>query len=77
MRFRGNIEKVLGRGHLKRGLVAIVLRPTKSSRALPAGLVTEGSGFLTRELRLKNGKLIAVPDSSERDVAARARRTWA
>src|SRR5262245_41264938 len=39
--FRGNIQKALGRGHLKQGLVAMILRP-KSAGQNPAALVTRG-----------------------------------
>lgn len=39
--FRGNIEKALGRGHLKQGLVAMILRPKNGSQN-PAALATRG-----------------------------------
>ncbi len=41
--FKGNIQQRIGRGHLKDALVALILRP-KSGDALPAGLVTAGTG---------------------------------
>jgi hypothetical protein len=40
--FRGNVEKALGRGHLKQGLVAVILQ-AKSSSQKPAALATRGT----------------------------------
>jgi hypothetical protein len=42
--FRGNIEKALGRGHLKKGLVALILRPANASQN-PAALATRGTAL--------------------------------
>jgi hypothetical protein len=54
--FRGNIEKALGRRHLKRAAVAMVLRP-KSKRLRKTVVVTTGRGATRRLLtrsRTKN-----------------------
>jgi len=40
--FRGHVERALGRGHLAKGLVAMILRP-KSAGASPAVLATSGT----------------------------------
>ena len=42
--FRGDVERYLGQGHLKHGLLALVLVPRFSARS-PTGLVDEGGGF--------------------------------
>jgi hypothetical protein len=48
VKFKGNIEKALGRGHLKNGAVALILNP-KPGKGSPAGIVTKG-GELTDEV---------------------------
>ena len=67
VRFRGNIERALGRGHLKRAVVALVLRPKKSSRRRRAGLVTQGAGVVRRKRRLGNGKVVRVATTTAKD----------
>ena len=47
--FKGNIEKALGRGHLKRGLVAVLLHRKTGGRT-PLGIATSGAGYLGRTL---------------------------
>lgn len=64
VRFKGDVERFLGQGHLKRALVALVLRP-KSSAQSPAGLVTRGGGF--------SRKRVALPRRTRRGI--RVRRT--
>ncbi len=43
--FAGNLEKAIGRGHLKNALVAMILRP-KDPQFATADLATEGAGRL-------------------------------
>jgi hypothetical protein len=49
--FKGDVERYLGQGHLKRALIALVLVP-KSSKRAPAGLVDEGGGFTPKRLSI-------------------------
>ncbi|MBV9334920.1 MAG: hypothetical protein JO243_03425 [Solirubrobacterales bacterium] len=44
VRFEGDIERFLGQGDLKSGLVALVLEPGAVMRA-PSGLIEQGGGF--------------------------------
>jgi hypothetical protein len=48
--FRGNIEKALGRGNLKKSLVVLVLHPA-SGGGSPTGLLTEGAGVVGTTLQ--------------------------
>jgi hypothetical protein len=43
--FKGNIEQALGRGHLKDGIVALILRP-KDPKVAFAGVATLGAGAI-------------------------------
>ena len=47
--FQGDIERYLGQGHLRRGLLALALMPAAGGE--PAGLVDSGSGSAERVLR--------------------------
>ncbi len=61
--FKGNFEQLIGRGHLKNGLVALVLRP-KTTAQLPAGLVNEGA--VDTDLRRTRSEVVgAVRDGRE------------
>lgn len=60
--FKGNAERRLGRGHLKRAGVAVILRP-KSSRVRSTVLATAGAGLKQRLLiRSRSKKVGAVRD---------------
>lgn len=48
--FKGNVERLIGRGHLKRAAIALVLEP-KSRRAKSAVIVTQGSARTQRVRR--------------------------
>ena len=52
--FRGDIERYLGRGDLKNGLVALVLE-RKSGMPAPGGLVEQGGGFTPAEFSMLVG----------------------
>ena len=43
VRFKGNVERRIGRGHLKRAAIALVLEP-RSRRAKSTVIVTQGAG---------------------------------
>jgi hypothetical protein len=58
--FKGNVERLIGRGHLKRAAIALVLEP-KSKRAKSAVIVTQGSTKnqrIRRRTRSKNAGAI-------------------
>lgn len=59
--FAGNIERYLGQGDLRRGLVALVLVP-RSGRATPGGLADQGGGYMAPRLPLlaRSGRHTAV-----------------
>jgi hypothetical protein len=57
--FRGNIERRLGRGHLRRAAVAVILRP-KSRRARATVLATQGGGLRQRLLRRSRSRKVGV-----------------
>lgn len=57
--FRGNLERAIGRGRLKRALVALVLRPSSKAQT-PAGILTEGGGVVGTTLRRTRSKNVAV-----------------
>jgi hypothetical protein len=57
--FRGNIQKALGRGHLKRGLVAMILRPRNADLA-PAMLATRGTSIRAVLRRTRSTQVGAV-----------------
>jgi hypothetical protein len=48
--FKGNVEQVLGRGHLADGIVALILRP-KDPKLAFSGLATFGAGAIGRTAR--------------------------
>src|SRR2546429_530730 len=48
VQFKGDVQDRLGQGHLKHGLVALVLKP-KAAGATPSGVIDEGGGSF-REL---------------------------
>jgi hypothetical protein len=57
--FAGNIEKVLGRGHLESALVAVILRP-KDPAFKPADLATIGPGPIGQTLAKTRSKDFGV-----------------
>ena len=63
--FRGNIEQMLGRGHLTTGLVALILRP-KDASFKTADLATTGAGAI--------GQTLAKTHSTDVGVLRDARR---
>lgn len=84
--FAGNLEKAIGRGHLKNTVVAMILRP-KDARFATADLATEGPGAIgltSKKTRsnsvgvVRNGKVftffIAGPGSS--NVATAVAKTF-
>jgi hypothetical protein len=65
VRFRGNIERALGRGHLRRGLVAVASEP-RSRRASPAILATRGRGAFGQTLRkTRSTRVLVLRDGRE------------
>lgn len=50
VKFRGNFQKAMGRGHLKRGLAALVMRPAAKGKR-PTGILTTGAGKVGTTLR--------------------------
>jgi hypothetical protein len=58
-RFKGNVERLLGRGHLRRAAIALVLRP-KSKAARPSVLVTLGPAKAQRVLRRTRSRTVGV-----------------
>jgi hypothetical protein len=59
VRFRGNIERALGRGHLRRAVVAMVSQP-RSRRRRPAILATRGPGAFGQTLRRTRSTQVLV-----------------
>jgi hypothetical protein len=59
VRFKGNVQGLLGRGRLGRAAVALVLRP-KRGRGSPAVLATTGRGKRARTLRRTRTKQVEV-----------------
>ena len=59
VRFAGNVEQALGRGHLKRAVVAMILQP-KSATFKIAGLATAGAGAIGHTLRGTRSKNAGV-----------------
>ena len=58
--FRGNFERLIGRGRLRRGLAALVVRP-KSAGQSSAGVVTRGPGIVGETLhRTRSGDVGVV-----------------
>jgi hypothetical protein len=57
--FKGNLERRLGRGHLKRAAIAVILRP-KSRRSRPTVLATRGAGLRQRLLRRSRSKKVGA-----------------
>ena len=57
VRFKGDIERFLGQGDLKDGLLALILEPGAVKRA-PTGLVEQGGGFTpaTFSMLVRHGK---------------------
>lgn len=60
--FRGNIERRLGRGPLKRAAVAMILQP-RTEEQLSAGVITQGPGSVGQTLeRTRSGDVGVVRD---------------
>src|SRR5215208_1391091 len=57
--FRGNVQKLLGRGHLEDGLVAMLLRPKKAGLT-PSMLATRGTSRRAVLRRTRSTKVGAV-----------------
>jgi hypothetical protein len=57
--FAGNLEKAIGRGHLKTALVAVILRPKDASFAT-ADLATEGAGPIGLTSKKSRSKAVGV-----------------
>jgi hypothetical protein len=57
--FKGNLERRLGRGHLKRAAIAVILRP-KSRSSRPTVLATRGAGLRQRLLRRSRSKKVGA-----------------
>jgi hypothetical protein len=65
VRFGGNLEQLIGRGHLKNAVVAVVLRP-KSSTLAPAAVATVGAGQIGGTLHKTHSNDVAVIRSGSR-----------
>jgi hypothetical protein len=59
VRFKGNVQKLLGRGHLRRAAIALILKP-RSRSARPAVLASAGAGFEQRLLRRSRSEKVAA-----------------
>src|SRR5215211_7742125 len=57
--FRGNVQQALGRGHLREGLVAMLLRPKRAGLA-PSVLATRGTSRRAVLRRTRSTKVGAV-----------------
>ena len=57
--FGGNIEALLGSGHLRQAVAGIVLRPASAGSA-PAGLVERGAELIPLKVRVSAKKVVTV-----------------
>ena len=65
--FKGNIQQAIGRGNLKRALVALILQP-QPGKGSPAGLVTWGAELVYKRKRISKTKTVLVPTTEAKDL---------
>src|SRR5438552_889253 len=65
--FVGNLQALIGRGHLVNAVVGIVLRP-KPGGGLPAGLLTRGAELVTRTIRVSHSKKVSFAMTQEKNL---------